>query len=255
MAKRKHGTKRNGKQTPKSAQNGNGRQAHRSASDAQRSGALEGAAAIGEAVREGAGTVSALARTAQEGALDAGQSAFAFVKRNPLPLALAGVGVACAGAGLAIWLLGDRDAIKEALRARSVRIGASGQPIEQDISQVRYAALARAADGTQRAVKQAQRSIEEAAHVARDSAQRLGRDAALQGQRLATVAEQGFREHPLAVGAALFAVGTAMGASLPSTVREARWLGEHRDALVDRARTAARGAVRKVEALASAAAE
>ncbi len=256
MGKRKHGTKRNGKQGTKSGQNGSARPAGQGASAAPlSSGALEGASAFGEAVRDGAGKVTALARDAQESARGAGQSALDFAKRNPLPLALAGVGVACTGIGLAFWLFGDRDAIKQALSAGSARTGANGQAAgEQDLSQVRYAALARAANGTQRIAKQAQLKIEDAASVAKDRAQRLAHDAASEGQRLATMAEQGFRDHPLAVGAALFAVGTAIGASLPSTVREARWLGERRDELVDRAREAARGAVKKVGALASASA-
>jgi ElaB/YqjD/DUF883 family membrane-anchored ribosome-binding protein len=58
------------------------------------------------------------------------------------------------------------------------------------------------------------------------------------------------QDNPLAVGATVFAVGAAIGLSLPRTQREDDWLGEARDRLIDQAKATAQEAKHKVEAMA-----
>lgn len=54
-------------------------------------------------------------------------------------------------------------------------------------------------------------------------------------------------ENPLMVGAVAFALGAAVGASIPSTRYEGEMMGEARDSLVSKAQTAARDAFDKVQ--------
>jgi hypothetical protein len=75
-------------------------------------------------MREDAGKASL--RDARESAQNAGRSALAIAKRNPVSLALAVGGAACAGVGLALWLSGDREALKGAMRSISRSIGKGG---------------------------------------------------------------------------------------------------------------------------------
>jgi hypothetical protein len=62
-------------------------------------------------------------------------------------------------------------------------------------------------------------------------------------------------ENPLAVGATAVAVGALVGLALPSTSVENRWMGEHRDELLDetkeRVQHQAQETVRKVQAVAT----
>lgn len=75
-----------------------------------------------------------------------------------------------------------------------------------------------------------------AAHLAssaRDSAYRVGDIARHQYDRARSGAEYLAHEQPLVLGALGLAVGAAIGASLPTTQREDRWMGETRDDLVE----------------------
>jgi hypothetical protein len=51
------------------------------------------------------------------------------------------------------------------------------------------------------------------------------------------------RRNPLLVGAGMLALGAALGAAVPPTASERRWMGPARDQVLERARTAARRAL------------
>ncbi|GHA36023.1 nutrient deprivation-induced protein [Devosia pacifica] len=98
----------------------------------------------------------------------------------------------------------------------------------------------------------AQRAVGEGIDHARDRAAQAGRDLQDQAsqtgrdiQHQAAVAGRGLesflREQPLVAGALAFAVGAAIGASLPHTRQEDEAFGEQSDALKDRAATEAEG--------------
>lgn len=55
------------------------------------------------------------------------------------------------------------------------------------------------------------------------------------------------RENPLTVGAAAVALGAAVGLSAPRTETEDAWMGETRDALVERAQEAAQDTVSQAQ--------
>jgi len=68
------------------------------------------------------------------------------------------------------------------------------------------------------------------------SAQRVIRDARRGASSAAALTGQMMRDNPLAFGIAAMAIGAAIGLSAPETETENQWLGETRDAVVDRAR-------------------
>jgi hypothetical protein len=111
VSKRNQGKKRNGHKAM-SGENGRGRG---TSAGRVSSGALEGASILGVGVQEGAGKGMSVARGSRRSAQTAGLLALAFAKRNPL--ALAGVAAAGAGIGIALWLFGDREALKSAVRS------------------------------------------------------------------------------------------------------------------------------------------
>lgn len=90
----------------------------------------------------------------------------------------------------------------------------------------------------------------DAAGVAR-RAQSAARDTGQRVRRATSSAQQGIqrfvRDNPLAAAGIAVAAGATLGASLPKTRRENELMGETRDAVVDRAQEAARGAAERVQ--------
>lgn len=218
-----------------------------------------GVAQAKEAALEGAEKLGGMARNVRTTSREAAQSMRSVAKRHPIPAALTGLGAACAGIGATCLLVGERrraptaeakgqTAPEESIAANQPAPGEQHGRIEA-MERRAEGALTRASHETQDLAKRAQASVEEAAHGAAARVERVARDARAEAQLLGERAEKTFRDHPLAVGAGLVAFGTAVGMSLPSTVRENRWLGKRREAFVGRARSAARSAGRKLESL------
>jgi hypothetical protein len=175
---------------------------------------------LGSEIKDALGPqLESATQKAQSRMREGGRALLATVRSNPIPVALAGVGVTATGVGVT-WLL---------VQSRNSEAGAQ-----------------RTARGNGAGVAQrsARRKVAHVAGQAGQNVQHLAQDMKTRGRR--TLAQ-----HPLAVGAAALAVGTAIGAALPSTVREGRWLGEKRREVMGRARSSARSAVSKVEALAT----
>jgi len=94
-------------------------------------------------------------------------------------------------------------------------------------------------------------SFEDATQRARTRARELANRAQARAQRLETRAEEAFKDNPIAFGAALLAVGTAIGLALPRTRREDRLLGEKRDQVLAKAEDVAHEAIDRVGEAAS----
>jgi hypothetical protein len=158
-----------------------------------------------------------------------GRAAMDTIRRNPAPIALAGIGVACAGAGIT-WLLmsGGKRAMSSG-GAESMQQGRG--------------------NGAQRA-ESLKRTLKHATEVAGTKASALAHEAAVQGRKLESSFEETVQAHPLAMGAAMLAVGTAIGLAIPRTALEDGFLGRERDKLMSAAQRAARGAAKKVESFA-----
>jgi ElaB/YqjD/DUF883 family membrane-anchored ribosome-binding protein len=106
-------------------------------------------------------------------------------------------------------------------------------------------------------VDRVQNSAEELAQQAQMGAQHLGdevqqqarylrRQTAYQGRRAKSSFQQLLQENPLAVGAAVLAIGAMVGLSLPGTEQEDELMGETRDDLVHRAQDVVKETTDKV---------
>jgi ElaB/YqjD/DUF883 family membrane-anchored ribosome-binding protein len=89
----------------------------------------------------------------------------------------------------------------------------------------------------------AQDKIGHFAHDAEERAMMLARQTRAQAQHLEQSAERTMRENPLAVGAAAFALGAAVGLAIPHTRQEDQLIGAARDRLFKKAEEIAEGAV------------
>jgi hypothetical protein len=200
------------------------------------------AAQARESVRDATvGKVKAMATTAGEKASemmaqtrDAAEVVVERVRTNPLierirdhpvPAALAGIGLA--------WLaLADRGS---AARRRYDRV-------DREAGGFGHAEYAVGTTGQGR----------EAGAVWSDETSRPGLREAAEGvrrtsRRAGSQLQQAMRTNPLAVGAIAAGVGAAIGFALPETERENEWMGESRDAMIDRAQEMARDAAERVK--------
>ena len=84
---------------------------------------------------------------------------------------------------------------------------------------------------------------ERARSAVQESGRRVRRTASTAQERLM----QFLRDNPVAAGAVAAAVGATVGVALPDTRRENELMGETRDAVVDQAQEAARGAAERVK--------
>ena len=71
------------------------------------------------------------------------------------------------------------------------------------------------------------------------------------GPNLVSRLESMVRDYPLAVGAAALLIGASLGMAVPETESENEWMGEARDAAVERAQDAASNAVDRVKDVAA----
>jgi len=105
------------------------------------------------------------------------------------------------------------------------------------------------------AAQATQEQLAQAAHATQEQLAHMAQAAALQGRKLGHQAQDTYISNPLAVGAALFAVGAAVGYSLPTTRRENELMGGARDEVMNRAGELAHEARHRVEGAAKQVAE
>ena len=224
------------------------------------------------AVREATiGKVENMVHGAEETVMKTGNSIIETVKANPIPAALAGVGLA--------WLFLNMRASSRVTRqgsqdGRAIReIGVRGYddargPLDrvmrqvgekagQAVHSVQHSAsnvVRQAGDLAQKAqtstielTHTAQESVSHFAHDAQASVSQLAQHAQSQARRIETRFETTLHDNPLAIGAAVLALGTAMGLAFPTTRREDEWMGAARDQVLGRAEELAHGAIETVE--------
>jgi len=167
----------------------------------------------------------------------AGRTAFNALKANPMPIALTGVGLT--------WLTFNTfgGGLRSGSSSRSSSIvGGATEKLASATS-----------DATQKLASTASDATQKLTSTASDATQKLGRmvhDASSSALTLEHDVERVMGDNPLLMGAALLAVGAAIGIALPATLRENTWFGKGRDQIVHKAEELARGAVEKVETVA-----
>lgn len=235
------------------------------------------------AVREATiGKVENMVHSAQDTVRDTGTSVVDTIKANPIPAALVGVGLAwlfmsarSSGGRRAREInrtprageIGvfdgttDRGLVGAAVRQVSDAAGTVAHTIQRAAGSVAHQAsdLAHEATSTASAATHAAgEKLGQVAHSTQDAAMSLAhgtQELALdfahgagdQAMRLGRRAQTTYHDNPLAVGAAMVALGTAVGLAVPITHREAEWMGEVRDQVMGKAQELAHGALDKVE--------
>ena len=209
------------------------------------------------------GKVETMVQSAGDSMSEAKTTVVDVVRQNPIPAALVGVGL--------LWMFfngGSRDRAS-ASSSMNPRIGVRAQRVARDTaSKVKDTAVAAehaveafahdARDKVGELAHDAGDTVGSMAHVARDkvgelatrtqdTARAIGTQATEGAQRLQVGFQDTLHDNPLAIGAAAFALGTAVGLAIPSTRREDQALGAVRDQLFAKAEKVAHEAVSKAE--------
>ncbi len=182
---------------------------------------------------------------------DFGTNLATQVRNNPVPSVLAGIGIT--------WLMAASD--RAPRRHRASAHGAVGDTLSAAADSIRHAAAGTesaakgAADAARGAAESASHAAGRIADATRNTAGTMA-SASVAGAR--SVAE-GFtylrREQPLVLGAVAVAAGALIGALLPSTESENRWVGDTSDAAAERLKRNARRSLEAVERVGAEAAD
>jgi hypothetical protein len=227
------------------------------------------------AVREATiGKVEDMVQNAQGAIRDASGSVVGTIRANPIPAALAGVGMAwlvisarSQAARRSRVVIGNErgmdrnghgsnlvhhasDVLGDALRNVGDTAGKAGQTFQRAAGRVAHqaGALAQQAEATAVAATQATGgAIGTLAHQTQDAAVQLAQGAKREAMRLETTLERTYGDNPLAVGAAILAVGTAIGLAIPITRREEDAIGPARDQVFGKAEEMAHRALEKFQ--------
>jgi ElaB/YqjD/DUF883 family membrane-anchored ribosome-binding protein len=174
----------------------------------------------------------------REGVTSATDSVSSFVGANPLPLALIGAGV-----GWLIWNARtrskDNGGVDYAMRGRAEVYDGSdddggfgadwnGRGAGTQLNRLRH----QVHDG----MTTIKRSASAQARRAREKVDDLESTAREQLGRAVEVAERGFEEQPLLLGAVALGAGLAVGLGIPATQSENQLVGRYRDKLMARAK-------------------
>src|SRR5581483_5053971 len=115
-------------------------------------------------------------------------------------------------------------------------------------------AVSNAASQVQRSASdlagRASSAISGAVDQAQQKAGYIAERAQYQARRVEDTFNQTLNDNPVALGAVALALGTAVGLALPQTRKENELMGSARDALVDKAQTAAHDAIDQVQQVA-----
>jgi len=186
------------------------------------------------------------------------------VTANPIPAALAGIGLAWLwmnrrdGSDGASTYRGRRSSQRYNVRSRGYPdYDASTRWREGDDSD-RGNLATRATEAISGVASQAQETashlagkaketVSEVVGQAQETAGQLMHRAQYQARRVEDTFNDTLRDSPLAVGAVALALGAAVGLAVPRTRTEDEWLGDARDALVDKAQAVAHDTMEQVQ--------
>ncbi|HEY8555243.1 MAG TPA: DUF3618 domain-containing protein [Burkholderiales bacterium] len=175
------------------------------------------------------------------------------MKQNPLPMVLASIGIA--------WLMmsnrrdgggyahaDDGPGMRERLRSARERWSDKAHAVRERWSDARAGAEERASSARE-AVRQRREGARDRLERAREGLSRSGEAVRESTSRAASMARRDFdrvrsgldhllEEQPLLLGLIGIAAGALVGAALPPSEREDRWLGDARDRTLERAKRA-----------------
>ncbi len=235
------------------------------------------------AVREATiGKVEHMVHSAKETVTDTGSSFVDTIKANPIPAALAGVGLAWLfmnmratsqqksagtfrGRGdhrpIGVYGHDESGPVGRAMHQLGEKAGHVAQAVQRtagnvahqasDLAQKTQTSVGAMAHDAQESVTHlahdAQASVGQYAHDAQATASQFAQQAQRQARQVGTRFETTLHDNPLAVGAVVLAIGTAVGLAIPTTRREDKWMGAARDDVMGKAEELAHGALGQVE--------
>ncbi|MBX2999674.1 MAG: DUF3618 domain-containing protein [Caldilineaceae bacterium] len=112
-------------------------------------------------------------------------------------------------------------------------------------------AVHQAQDQLEHVKDRVQEGASELSDRVQNQAQQLRYQARMQSRRTRRNFDQAMDSNPLAVGALALAAGALIGLAVPSTEAENRWMGEHRDELLDEAKEQLQEGMEKVKSVAN----
>jgi len=194
------------------------------------------------------------AMQAGEIAKDTGRSAWQWIRHNPLPTALIASGVAylVVRQGITrtrqIWQQEAQPTAKQLGQSGSVErdmesASQQGQGVMESARQHLSHTARKMRSTARQGGEQSGRFIEQARDWTVETGQKLREKAHEAGERLGEgqeAAARMIREHPVAIGAAIAAIGALAGALLPGSRQEDRLMGESADAVKERAQQEAK---------------
>jgi ElaB/YqjD/DUF883 family membrane-anchored ribosome-binding protein len=194
-----------------------------------------------DTVREATvGKVEQMTSNAMDTATDAGSGIVETIRRNPIPTAMAAIGIG--------WLLMNRSDGRQAYRSNagwndrwrdSERYGYAGYP-----NSGRDRAVTDRAGET---IDQVGRKAGQVADDVRSTVGQLPDQFGSTARKVGWNAERLVQDNPLALGAAAFAVGAAIGMALPETEVERSVLGGPAGTAIDKAQQVASDAVQQLQ--------
>lgn len=165
------------------------------------------------------------------------------VKQNPMPLAVMGVGLA--------WLMASNKG--GASPPSGPRPKADGHDLGEAASDAADGLKAKAqavTDKASDALSSARERLTSGSGSAKEAVSGMGDQAARVAQQARQGVQQTFQNEPLLLGVAGLAVGLALGAALPPTEAEDRLMGQARDRMVDKGKSAAQGGLEQASSAA-----
>jgi ElaB/YqjD/DUF883 family membrane-anchored ribosome-binding protein len=198
-----------------------------------------------DTVREATvGKVEQMTSNAMDTATDAGSGIVETIRRNPIPTAMAAIGIG--------WLLMNRSDGRPSYRSRaawndswrdSERYGYAGYP-----SSGRDRGVAdRAGETMDQVGRKAGQVADDVRSTVGSTVGQLPDQVGSTAREVGWNAERLVQDNPLALGAAAFAVGAAIGMALPETEVERNMIGGPAGTAIDKAQQAASDAVQQLQ--------
>jgi hypothetical protein len=210
---------------------------------------------VAEVSHEVTEKVGQAAQDAQAALTRAGRSVVRGVKANPLPVALTGVGLAWLTVSLLRGPSSSDGIDPEKSPSGSGKSGEGKTDKLKDGAAAAAASVQHTASGIVAEASEIATRAGESVSKATQSAQVTAKKVFANVTRAERAVAASINEHPVAFGVAALATGAVIGSVLPRTRLENAWLGEQRDEVLGKASELVRGAVEKVESVASSVAD
>jgi hypothetical protein len=181
---------------------------------------------------------------------ETGMSVAGGMRRNPIPVALIGLGLGMLmvrrfrGTGNGGYY--DYDMPRRTATTHQRFEGSAARDGSN-----RYGSGASEYGSTEGTVDRVKDTASDLAHRSTEALSNLGTKAKDSASAMSTRFGRVLRDNPLALGAVAVAAGTAVGLALPTTRLENEYVGETGEMLVDKAQEVARGAIDKVQNVAT----